>query len=61
MKVTLDNEDYVNVAQAARRIGVSDETIRRWIRRGKLSSRRFGIQHMILERDVEELVKMQGR
>jgi len=57
MKVTLDNQDYLNVAQAARRIGVSDETVRRWIRAGTLSSTRFGLQHLILERHVEELVK----
>lgn len=61
MKVTLDNQDYLNVTQAARRIGVSDETVRRWIRRGTLPSRRFGLQHLILESDVEELVKGRGK
>src|SRR6266700_2939774 len=31
--------EYVNIMEAARRLGVSDKTVRRWIRAGKLSAR----------------------
>ena len=31
--------EYVNIMQAARHLGVSDKTVRRWIHSGKLSAR----------------------
>lgn len=60
MRVRLDNEVYLDAVEAARRIGVSDETIRRWIRLGKLQARRLGIKYLILERDVKELARKRG-
>lgn len=42
----------LTVPEAARRIGRNPETIRRWIREGKLSARKIGTQHIIEEDDL---------
>lgn len=46
----------LTVPEAARRIGRNPETIRRWIREGKLPSRRIGTQHLIDPADLASLV-----
>jgi len=46
----------LTVPEAARRTGKDPETIRRWIRSGKLPARRVGTQHIIDERDLDDLV-----
>jgi excisionase family DNA binding protein len=43
----------LTVPEAARRVGRNPETIRRWIREGKLPSRKVGMQHLIEERDLD--------
>jgi excisionase family DNA binding protein len=43
----------LTVPEAARRIGRNPETIRRWIRSGKLRASKVGTQHVIEERDLE--------
>jgi excisionase family DNA binding protein len=45
----------LTVPQAARRIGRNPETVRRWIREGKLTARKVGTQHIIEERDLDAL------
>ena len=45
--------DMITVPEAARRAGRNPETIRRWIREGKLRSRKVGMQHTIEEADLE--------
>jgi excisionase family DNA binding protein len=45
----------LTVLQAARRVGRNPETIRRWIREGKLPARKDGAQHVIDEADLEAL------
>lgn len=47
----------VTVPEAARRVGRNPETIRRWIRSGKLPSRKVGTQHLIEEGDLEALLE----
>jgi excisionase family DNA binding protein len=42
----------VTVPEAARRMGKSPESIRRWIREGRLPARKVGTQHVIDERDL---------
>lgn len=42
----------LTVPEAARRTGRNPETIRRWIREGKLPARRVGTQHVIDENDL---------
>lgn len=42
----------VTVLEAARRVGRDPETIRRWIRSGKLAAKKVGLQHMVEEADL---------
>ena len=42
----------VTVLEAARRLGRDPETVRRWIRSGKLAAKKIGLQHMIDEADL---------
>ena len=44
----------LTVPEAARRTGRNPETIRRWIREGKLRSRKVGTQHVIDEDDLAD-------
>jgi len=44
----------LTVPEAARRTGKNPETIRRWIRSGRLRSSKAGTQHLIDEGDLEE-------
>lgn len=46
----------LTVPEAAMRIGRNPETVRRWIREGRLAARKVGTQHVIEERDLETLV-----
>ena len=46
----------LTVPQAARRVRRNPETIRRWIREGRLRARRVGTQHLIEETDLLSLV-----
>ncbi len=43
----------LTVPEAARRTGRNPETIRRWIREGKLRAHKVGTQHIIEEADLE--------
>ena len=47
----------LTVPEAARRAGRDPETIRRWIRSGRLRARKIGTQHVIDETDLEALVE----
>lgn len=42
----------LTVPQAAKRVGRDPETVRRWIRSGKLPSQKVGTQHLIDEEDL---------
>jgi excisionase family DNA binding protein len=46
----------LTVPEAAKRIGRDPETVRRWIRSGKLPSTRVGTQHLVDEHDLAALV-----
>jgi len=45
----------LTVPDAARRAGRNPETIRRWIREGKLASQRVGTQYLVDENDLDAL------
>jgi excisionase family DNA binding protein len=49
----------ITVPEAARRAGKDPETIRRWIRSGRLRARRIGTQHVIEEDDLLPLLEDQ--
>jgi excisionase family DNA binding protein len=46
----------LTVPEAARRAGKNPETVRRWIREGKLPARKIGTQHVIAESDLQQVV-----
>ena len=46
----------LTVPEAAKRIGKNPETVRRWIREGKLRSMKVGTQHLVDERDLANLI-----
>jgi excisionase family DNA binding protein len=46
----------LTVPEIAARVGRDPETIRRWIRTGKLRARKVGTQHVVDERELEILL-----
>lgn len=46
----------LTVPEAARRVGRNPETIRRWIRSGRLLARKVGTQHVIEEADLDAAI-----
>lgn len=46
----------LTVPEAARRSGRDPETIRRWIRSGRLRAGKIGTQHVIDEADLEAVI-----
>lgn len=46
----------LTVPEAARRAGKNPETIRRWIREGKLRASKVGTQHVLDEQDLDALL-----
>ena len=49
----------ITVPEAAKRAGKDPETIRRWIRSGRLRASKIGTQHVIEETDLEPLLEDQ--
>jgi excisionase family DNA binding protein len=47
----------ITVPEAARRVGKDPETIRRWIRAGRLAARKVGTQHVIEEEELDALLE----
>lgn len=47
----------LTVPEAARKIGRNPETVRRWIRAGKLRSQKVGTQHLVDEADLAALTE----
>lgn len=48
-------QHMITVPEAARRTGRNPETVRRWIREGKLPSRKVGTQHLVDEDTLLDL------
>lgn len=46
----------LTVPEAARRVGRNPETVRRWIREGKLPASKVGTQHVIEEDDLDAAI-----
>ena len=47
----------LTVAEVAARVGRDPETVRRWIRSGRLRARKVGTQHVVDDEDVRSLFK----
>jgi len=47
----------LTVPEVAARTGRNPETIRRWIRSGRLRARKVGIQHLIEEEDLADVLE----
>jgi len=47
----------LTVPEAARRVNRDPETVRRWIRGGKLRATKVGTQHVIEEEDLDSMVE----
>ncbi len=45
----------LTVPEAAQRVGRNAETVRRWIRNGRLRSEKIGTQHLVDEADLDRL------
>jgi excisionase family DNA binding protein len=50
----------LTVPEAARRTGRNPETIRRWIREGRLPSQKIGTQHLVEEVDLASIADPSG-
>ena len=50
----------ITVPEAARRVGKDPETIRRWIRSGRLAARKIGTQHVVEEDDLAAVLAENG-
>jgi excisionase family DNA binding protein len=46
----------ITVPEAAKRAGKDPETIRRWIRTGRLRASKIGTQHVIEESDLDQML-----
>jgi excisionase family DNA binding protein len=46
----------ITVPEAAKKVGKDPETVRRWIRSGRLRARKVGTQHVIEEADLHALM-----
>lgn len=49
-------ESVLTVTEAANRTGRNPETVRRWIRSGRLRSKKVGARHVIAEQDLASIV-----
>ncbi|MCL6474426.1 MAG: helix-turn-helix domain-containing protein [Firmicutes bacterium] len=50
----------LSVKQTAQELGVSRETVRRWIHKGVLRAVRIGRNHKIPEAQLQKLIRRQG-
>jgi len=49
----------LTVPEAAKRAGRNPETVRRWIREGKLRSTKVGTQHLVDQQDLDVMTDEQ--
>ncbi len=52
----LDGERHYCVREVAKRVGKDEETVRRWLRSGKLRGRKIGRLHFVNEAEVKRVL-----
>jgi excisionase family DNA binding protein len=54
--------DYLTVVEAAKVLGVSKDTLRRWDKKGKLTARRHPVTRyrLYLKKELEDLLRLLG-
>ncbi len=55
--VELDREKLFSVKEVAKKIGVTERTIRRWISEKKLPAYKIGFRVFIAKEDVQKMVQ----
>ncbi len=53
----LDGERHYCVREVAKRVGKDEETVRRWLRSGKLRGRKIGRDYFVTEAEVERVLR----
>lgn len=53
-------EQYYSIAELVKLLKISDSTVRRYIREGKLKSKKIGKQHRITEKSVKNFIDSQN-
>ena len=54
-------EKLLTLAEAREYLKVSDVTIRRYVKNGKLKTRKIGRQHRLTEADIQEFLDTQNK
>jgi excisionase family DNA binding protein len=55
--VAASEEQFLSLEDVASRLQVSDQTVRRWIKSGKLTAYKPGLEYRIREADLEEFLR----
>jgi excisionase family DNA binding protein len=55
--VTTSDEQFLSLEDVAARLQVSDQTVRRWIKSGKLTAYKPGLEYRVRETDLEEFLR----
>jgi excisionase family DNA binding protein len=55
--VTADEEQFLSLDDVAHRLQVSDQTVRRWVKTGKLAAYKPGLEYRIREADLEGFLR----
>jgi excisionase family DNA binding protein len=55
--VAASDEQFLSLEDVAARLQVSDQTVRRWIKSGKLTAYKPGLEYRIREADLEEFLR----
>jgi excisionase family DNA binding protein len=55
--VAASEEQFLSLEDVAARLQVSDQTVRRWIKSGKLTAYKPGLEYRIREADLEEFLR----
>lgn len=52
--------EYLTMTEVAQKLGVSDETVRRWLNQGLIRAYQFGKQWRVKPADLEDFIAKSG-